>query len=136
MQNWLADVAETVRAEGVIYAPIDDSRVPFIDVARIDERHPAVIYGSVDDPLRSHRLGDVSQPVLHEGVGAQDGPLETRAQQGLLHGPVLLGDESFTRIARRPVPASNGPVVTSVATAGSLLRRCLGAAPAGQGCVL
>jgi len=35
MQNWLADVAETVRAEGVIYAPIDDSRVPFIDARDI-----------------------------------------------------------------------------------------------------
>src|SRR5690606_39448297 len=31
MQNWLGEVAETVRAEGVIYSPIGDGRVPFID---------------------------------------------------------------------------------------------------------
>lgn len=35
MQNWLGDVAETVRAEGVIYAPIGDGRVPFIDARDI-----------------------------------------------------------------------------------------------------
>jgi uncharacterized protein YbjT (DUF2867 family) len=35
MQNWLGDVAATVRAEGVIYAPIGDGRVPFIDTRDI-----------------------------------------------------------------------------------------------------
>ena len=35
MQNWLADVAESVRAEGVIYAPIGEGRVPFIDARDI-----------------------------------------------------------------------------------------------------
>src|SRR2546428_1511193 len=35
MQNWLGDVAESVRAEGVIYAPIGDGRVPFIDTRDI-----------------------------------------------------------------------------------------------------
>ena len=37
MQNWLGDVAETVRAEGVIYSPIGDGRVPFIDARDIAE---------------------------------------------------------------------------------------------------
>jgi uncharacterized protein YbjT (DUF2867 family) len=46
MQNWLGDLAESVRAEGVIYAPIGDGRVPFIDtrdiaaVAALVLRHP------------------------------------------------------------------------------------------------
>jgi uncharacterized protein YbjT (DUF2867 family) len=35
MQNWLGDVAESVRAEGVIYSPIADGRVPFIDTRDI-----------------------------------------------------------------------------------------------------
>ncbi|HEX6135740.1 MAG TPA: SDR family oxidoreductase [Longimicrobiales bacterium] len=37
MQNWLDDVAESVRAEGVIRAPIGDGRVPFIDTRDIAE---------------------------------------------------------------------------------------------------
>ena len=37
MQNWLGEVAESVRAEGVIYSPIGDGRVPFIDARDIAE---------------------------------------------------------------------------------------------------
>jgi uncharacterized protein YbjT (DUF2867 family) len=35
MQNWLGDVAQSVQAEGVIYSPIGDGRVPFIDTRDI-----------------------------------------------------------------------------------------------------
>jgi uncharacterized protein YbjT (DUF2867 family) len=35
MQNWLTQHAESVRREGVMYAPIGDSRVPFIDTRDI-----------------------------------------------------------------------------------------------------
>ena len=35
MQNWLGDVAATVRTESTIYAPIGDGRVPFIDTRDI-----------------------------------------------------------------------------------------------------
>jgi len=35
MQNWLGDAAESVRVEGVIYSPIADGRVPFIDTRDI-----------------------------------------------------------------------------------------------------
>ncbi|MGH7714271.1 MAG: NmrA family NAD(P)-binding protein, partial [Gemmatimonadaceae bacterium] len=35
MQNWLADVAESVRTTGVIHSPIGDGRVPFIDTRDI-----------------------------------------------------------------------------------------------------
>jgi uncharacterized protein YbjT (DUF2867 family) len=35
MQNWLGDVADSVRDEGVIYAAIGDGRVPFIDARDI-----------------------------------------------------------------------------------------------------
>jgi uncharacterized protein YbjT (DUF2867 family) len=34
MQNWLDDVAATIRAEGVIYSPIGEAVVPFGDVVR------------------------------------------------------------------------------------------------------
>jgi len=37
MQNWLGEVAETVRTEGAIYSPIGDGRVPFIDARDIAE---------------------------------------------------------------------------------------------------
>ena len=46
MQNWLSDVAESVLAEGLIYSPIGDGRVPFIDtrdiaaVAALVLQHP------------------------------------------------------------------------------------------------
>lgn len=35
MQNWLGEVAESLRAEGTIYSPIGDGRVPFIDTRDI-----------------------------------------------------------------------------------------------------
>lgn len=35
MQNWLKDVAASVRGENAIYAPIGDGRVPFIDTRDI-----------------------------------------------------------------------------------------------------
>jgi uncharacterized protein YbjT (DUF2867 family) len=37
MQNWLGDVAESVRTEGVIHAAIGEGRVPFIDTRDIAE---------------------------------------------------------------------------------------------------
>jgi len=35
MQNWLGDVAESVRSRGIIESPIGDGRVPFIDTRDI-----------------------------------------------------------------------------------------------------
>lgn len=35
MQNWLGEVAETVKSDGAIYAAIGDGRVPFIDARDI-----------------------------------------------------------------------------------------------------
>lgn len=35
MQNWLGEVAETVREEGAIYAAVGDGKVPFIDARDI-----------------------------------------------------------------------------------------------------
>ncbi len=35
MQNWLGEVAETVREEGTIYAAVGDGKVPFIDARDI-----------------------------------------------------------------------------------------------------
>jgi uncharacterized protein YbjT (DUF2867 family) len=51
MQNWLGDVAESVRTRGVIESPIDEGRVPFIDtrdiaaVAAEALRHPELHAG-------------------------------------------------------------------------------------------
>lgn len=35
MQNWLGDLADTVRGEGRIYSPIEEGKVPFIDARDI-----------------------------------------------------------------------------------------------------
>lgn len=35
MQNWLGDLADSVRRDGVIESPVDDGRVPFIDTRDI-----------------------------------------------------------------------------------------------------
>lgn len=35
MQNWLGEVAASARAEGTIYSPIDEGRVPYIDTRDI-----------------------------------------------------------------------------------------------------
>ena len=37
MQNWLGEVAGSVRAEGVVESPIGDSRVPFVDTRDVAE---------------------------------------------------------------------------------------------------
>jgi len=48
MQNWLGDVAESVRSEGVIRAPIGDGRVPFIDTRDIAAvAHEALLHPDV-----------------------------------------------------------------------------------------
>ena len=62
------------------------------DVPPVDERHSPVADGRVDHALRLYRLGDITQPVLHERVGTQDRPLEPRVQERLLDCPVLAGD--------------------------------------------
>ena len=62
------------------------------DVPGVDERHAAVADGRVDDALRPHRLGDVTQPVLHERVGTQDRPVEPGAEERLLDRPMLAAD--------------------------------------------
>ena len=44
------------------------------DVAGIDERNPSPFNGGLDLSVRTHRVGDVAQPVLHERVRPQDRP--------------------------------------------------------------
>ena len=64
MQNWLGDVAESVRARGVIESPVGDGRVPFIDTRDIaavaaevllhpEGRAPRTLDDFVADHLRS-----------------------------------------------------------------------------------
>lgn len=88
MQNWLGDVAETVRREGAIYAAIGDGRVPFIDARDIaavaaeallhPERHSgqryvltggeAVGYGDLARVL-SEELG---KPVIYHALSMEE----------------------------------------------------------------
>ena len=48
MQNWLGELARTVRAEGRIYSPVGDGRVPYIDARDI----AAVATEVLRDPTR------------------------------------------------------------------------------------
>lgn len=50
MQNWLGEVAETVREEGAIYAAVGDGKVPFIDARDIS----AVAAESLLNPEKHH----------------------------------------------------------------------------------
>jgi len=75
-ENWLSDVAESVRAEGVIYAPIGEGRVPFIDARDIAAvaaevlLHPEAHAGKSTFSRAVRRSGTVmSLPPFSEATG-------------------------------------------------------------------
>lgn len=102
MQNWLGDVAGTVRAERTIYAAIGDGRVPFIDARDIADvalealLHPDVHAGQTYVLTGGQAVGyaDLAE-VLSDTIGA---PVTYRA---------LSMEEARARLERQGVaPAS------------------------------
>jgi hypothetical protein len=47
-QNWLRDVAESVRREGVVESPIGEAKVPFIGSKRL----PSLARGAASNAVR------------------------------------------------------------------------------------
>ncbi len=101
MQNWLGDVAESVRREGAIYSPIGDGRVPFIDardiaaVAAEALLHPQAHAGQQYVLTSGEAIGyaDLARTVS-EVIGK---PVEYRA---------LSMDEARARFERQGIPGA------------------------------
>jgi uncharacterized protein YbjT (DUF2867 family) len=95
MQNWLGEVAGTVRAEGRIYSPIEDGRVPFIDARDIAAVAAAVLLRPEDHAGATYVLtggaavgyADVAdalteataRPVVYQPISMDDAAARMRA---------------------------------------------------------
>jgi len=101
MQNWLGDVAESVRAEGVIYAPIGDGRVPFIDTRDI-----AAVAAEVLLHVEAH-VGKKYVLTGGEAIGYADlaGALSEATGRTITYRPITL-EEARARLAERGVAAA------------------------------
>jgi len=101
MQNWLGDVAESVRAEGVIYAPIGDGRVPFIDTRDI-----AAVAAEVLLHAEAH-AGKKYFLTGGEAIGYADvaGALSEATGRTITYRPITL-EEARSRLAERGVAAA------------------------------
>src|SRR5437870_10581233 len=94
MQNWLGDVAESVRAESAIYAPIGDGRVPFIDTRDI-----AAVSAEVLLHVEAH-VGRKYVLTGGEAIGCADlaGARSEATGRTIPHRPITL-DEARARPA-------------------------------------
>ncbi len=101
MQNWLGDVAESVRAESVIYAPIGDGRVPFIDTRDI-----AAVAAEVLLHAEAH-VGKKYVLTGGEAVGYADlaGALSEVTGRTITYRPITL-EEARARLAARGIAAA------------------------------
>ena len=100
MQNWLGDVAESVREEGAIYSPIADGRVPFIDARDI-----AAVAAEVLLNPEAH-MGRRCFLTGGEAVGLADVAATLSAATGrtVTYRPISM-DEARARMEARGVPA-------------------------------
>lgn len=99
MQNWLGDVAESVRAEGAIYSPIADGRVPFIDTRDIAAVAAAVLLNPEAHAGRRYFLTG------GEAVGLDDvaAALSDVTGRRVTYRPISM-DEARARMEARGVP--------------------------------
>ena len=134
MQNWLGDVAESVLAEGLIYSPIGDGRVPFIDTRDIAAvaadvlLHPEVHVGKKHVLMGGEAVGyaDVAA-ALSEATG-----------RTITYRPISMG-EARARLAARAVAAPAIDAMLAIAayqrdggptaTVSPTVQRLLGRAP-------
>ena len=96
MQNWLGDVAATARAEGKIYSPIADGKVPYIDARDIAAVAAEVLLAPEAHAGKKHVLtggeavgfaevaGAISEatgrPVVYEPISMERAAERMRAQ--------------------------------------------------------
>src|SRR5690349_7077478 len=101
MQNWLGDLAESVKREGAIYSPIGDGHVPFIDTRDI---------AAVAAEVLLHPEGHVGKKYVltgGEAVGYGDvaAALTEATGRTITYRPISM-DEARSRLMARRVPAS------------------------------
>lgn len=99
MQNWLGDVARSVRDEGVIYAPIGEGRVPFVDTRDIAEVAARVLLDPEPHAGRKYTLTGA------EAVGYDDVAAAISAAIGkpVAYRPIS-PDEARARMEAQGVP--------------------------------
>lgn len=110
MQNWLGDVAESARAEGVIYAPIGDGRVPFIDTRDI---------AAVAAEVLLHAEGHVGKKYVltgGEAVGYAElaGAFSEATGRTITYRPITM-EEARAHLAARGVAAATIDAMLAIA---------------------
>ncbi|OLB04869.1 MAG: hypothetical protein AUH06_11150 [Gemmatimonadetes bacterium 13_2_20CM_69_27] len=110
MQNWLGDVAESVRAESAIYAPIGDGRVPFIDTRDI-----AAVSAEVLLHVEAH-VGRKYVLTGGEAIGYADlaGALSEATGRTITYRPITL-DEARARLAAGGIAAAAIDAILAIA---------------------
>src|SRR5205809_3511936 len=110
MQNWLGDVAESVRAESAIYAPIGDGCVPFIDTRDI-----AAVAAEVLLHAEAH-VGKKYVLTGGEAVGYADlaGALSEVTGRTITYRPITM-EEARARLAARGIAAATIEAMLAIA---------------------
>ncbi|HEY6224629.1 MAG TPA: SDR family oxidoreductase [Gemmatimonadales bacterium] len=132
MQNWLGEVAESVRAEHTIYSAIGDGRVPFIDTRDIAAVAAEVLLHGASHAGKKYVLTG------GEAVGYADLATTLTGVTGrhIVYRPISM-EEARARLERRGVPAAlieaslalaayqrdGGPTAQVSPTVGDLLGR-------------
>ncbi|HVH66698.1 MAG TPA: SDR family oxidoreductase [Gemmatimonadales bacterium] len=110
MQNWLGDLAASVRAEGVIYSPIGAGRVPFIDTRDI-----AAVAAEV---LLHPEAHGGKKYVLTGGAAVGYADLAAALSEALgrtiTYRPITM-EEARARLAARGVPAATIEATLAIA---------------------
>src|SRR5437870_7862420 len=110
MQNWLGEVAESVRAEGVIYSPIGDGKVPFIDTRDIAAvAAEALLHPEAHSGNRYFLTGP-------EAVGFGDvaAALSEATGQQVTYRPISM-EEARSRMEARHLPAPTSEATLAIA---------------------
>ena len=110
MQNWLIDQAESVQAEGVIYAPIGDGRVPFIDARDIAAVAAEILLHPEEHAGKKYFLTG------GEAVGYGDvaAALTETTGRPVTYRPISM-DEARARLAARDMPAPTIDAILAIA---------------------
>jgi uncharacterized protein YbjT (DUF2867 family) len=101
MQNWLGEVAESVRADAAIYSPVAEAQVPFIDTRDIAAVGAQVLLDPNGHTGRRYFLTG------GEAVGFADvaAALSDAAGKTVRYVPISM-DEARSRMQARGVPAN------------------------------
>src|SRR5919108_938126 len=101
MQNWLGEVAESVRADGAVYSPIADGRVPFIDTRDIAAVGAQALLNPDEHAGRRYFLTG------GEAVGFADvaAALSEATGKKVRYVPISM-DEARSRMEARGLPAN------------------------------